>query len=480
MTVGSRAMQRMIGLWQRLGTRYLPFADAASPDLPLARLLRLSLFQVSVGMAAVLLTGTLNRVMILELGVPTSLVAVMVAIPVLAAPFRVLMGHRSDTYVSALGWRRVPFIWLGTLMQFGGLAFMPFALLLLQSQTLGPEWAGPVAAAFAFLLTGIGMHMAQTAGLALATDLAAEKTRPRVVALVYVMLLVGMILASIAFGLLLSDFSAMRLIQVVQGAAVVTVLINVVALWKQEPRRPQATQAGREVQGFKEALAAYRQNPHMARFLIGVGLGSAAFSMQDVLLEPYGGEILGLSVSQTTLLTAVWAGGTLAGFALAARLLHRGMNMHRMAAYGALIGIFAFAAVIFSGPVGSAVLFRLGTLAIGFGGGLFAVGTMLAAMDLADQTDAGFAIGAFSAVQATAIGIGLAVGGITRDVVNMLALDGSLGAALTTASTGYNVVYNLEIILLFMSLAVLGPLAGKRFAGGRDGLRQFGLADLPG
>ena len=112
MTVGGRAMLRMIGFWQRLGTRFLPFADAASPDLPLARLLRLSLFQVSVGMAAVLLTGTLNRVMILELGVPTSLVAVMVAIPVLAAPFRVLMGHRSDTYVSALGWRRVPFAML--------------------------------------------------------------------------------------------------------------------------------------------------------------------------------------------------------------------------------------------------------------------------------------------------------------------------------------------------------------------------------
>lgn len=167
-------------------------------------------------------------------------------------------------------------------------------------------------------------------------------------------------------------------------------------------------------------------------------------------------------------------------FALAGRLLLRGMNMHRLAACGALVGIFAFAAVIFSGPIGSAALFRFGTLAIGFGGGLFAVGTMLAAMDLADQTDAGFAIGAFSAVQATAIGLGLAIGGITRDVVNMLALDGSLGAALTTASTGYNVVYNIEIVLLFMSLVVLGPLAGKRFAGGRDGLRQFGLADLPG
>ena len=56
------------------GTRFLPFADAATAELPLGRLLRLSLFQVSVGMAMVLLNGTLNRVMIVELGVPTWLV----------------------------------------------------------------------------------------------------------------------------------------------------------------------------------------------------------------------------------------------------------------------------------------------------------------------------------------------------------------------------------------------------------------------
>ena len=46
---------------------------------PLPRLLRLSLFQFTVGMAVVLLIGTLNRVMIVELAVPASLVAVFVA-----------------------------------------------------------------------------------------------------------------------------------------------------------------------------------------------------------------------------------------------------------------------------------------------------------------------------------------------------------------------------------------------------------------
>jgi MFS transporter, BCD family, chlorophyll transporter len=89
--------------WTRVGMRYLPFADAATEALPLGRLLRLSLFQVSVGLAVVLLIGTLNRVMIVELGVPAWLVAVMISLPLVAAPFRAVIGFRSDTHKSVLG-----------------------------------------------------------------------------------------------------------------------------------------------------------------------------------------------------------------------------------------------------------------------------------------------------------------------------------------------------------------------------------------
>ena len=149
----------------------LPFADAASEGLPLGQLLRLSLFQISVGMATVLLLGTLNRVMIVELSVPATVVALMIALPVLVAPFRALLGFRSDTHRSALGWKRVPYLWFGSLWQMGGLAIMPFALIVLSGdQTLGPAWAGEVLAALAFLMTGLGLHMTQTAGLALAAD----------------------------------------------------------------------------------------------------------------------------------------------------------------------------------------------------------------------------------------------------------------------------------------------------------------------
>ena len=149
----NRISQRVMRSWVSLGTSFLPFADAATPDLPLSRLLRLSLFQVSVGMSLVLLVGTLNRVMIVELNVPASLVAIMISLPLLFAPFRALIGFRSDTHKSALGWKRVPFIYRGTMFQFGGLALMPFALLVLSGGGNAhqvPTWVGQLAAAGSF------------------------------------------------------------------------------------------------------------------------------------------------------------------------------------------------------------------------------------------------------------------------------------------------------------------------------------------
>ena len=195
--------RQLVRSWVGLGTRFLPFADAATPDLPLPRLLRLALFQVSVGMALVLLVGTLNRVMIVELGVPASVVAFMVALPIVFAPARALIGHRSDTYRSFLGWRRVPYIWMGTMLQFGGLAIMPFALLVLSGggeASQAPVWVGQVAAGISFLLVGAGLHTTQTIGLALATDLAPPESHPKIVGLMYVMLLFGMIVSAVVFG----------------------------------------------------------------------------------------------------------------------------------------------------------------------------------------------------------------------------------------------------------------------------------------
>ncbi|HKK22198.1 MAG TPA: PucC family protein, partial [Pseudohaliea sp.] len=163
------------------------------------------------------------------------------ALPLAFAPFRALIGHRSDTHKCELGWRRVPFMWNGTLAQFGGFTIMPFAILVLAGQgeaATAPVWIGYISAALAFLLVGAGVHITQTAGLALATDLTPQASHAKVVGLMYVMQLLGMIVTALLFGAALADFSPGRLIQVIQGAAVATVALNIISLWKQETRRP--------------------------------------------------------------------------------------------------------------------------------------------------------------------------------------------------------------------------------------------------
>ena len=467
----------------KISKNILPFSDAGSANFSLFQLLRLSLFQISVGMATVMLAGTLNRVMIVELLVPASLVAVMIAIPVLIAPLRTFYGHKSDTYKSFIGWKRIPYMWFGSLFQFGGLAIMPFAIIILSGdQTVGPSWAGEVLVAIAFLFTGIGMHITQTVGLALAADRATKENRPRVVALLYFMFLFGMGISAVVIGILLADFSKLRLIQVVQGSAVLTLILNLVAVWRQEQiiiNQQKNDKSEKFFLSWKKFISDRKTNS----LIWVVFWGTLAFSMQDVLLEPYGGQILGLSVSETTNLTGVWALGALLGLALAANNSKKTVSSVSNAMTALLIGIVGFSAIIFSSPMQFPFLYFLGTLFIGFGTGLFSVSLLIIAMALSSKTNlgSGFILGSWGAAQAIGAGLGIAVGGILRDVVNKIALSGYLGSTFENNSIGYIFVYHLEILFIFITLIVLGMLSqeiNKRKI--KDhAQKSFGLTEIP-
>jgi BCD family chlorophyll transporter-like MFS transporter len=102
-----------------------------------------------------------------------------------------------------------------------------------------------------------------------------------------------------------------------------------------------------------------------------------------------------------------------------------------------------------------------GAAAIGFGTGLFSVGSMIAAMALARGDAAGIALGAWGAVQASAAGLGIALGGLIRDGMGHVALADGLGSTLAVSATGYGSVYLLEIVMLLATLIVLGPIVGR-------------------
>ncbi len=311
-----------------------------------------------------------------------------------------------------------------------------------------------------------------------------EDKRSRVVALMYLMMLLGTLVSALVLEGLLRNFSPLRLIQVIQGTALFTIAVNLVSLWKQEARVPGTTpyQPGERRPRFREAWQTFAAGGSAVRLLVASGLGFFAFNLQDVLLEPYGGEILGLSVSATTQLTAFMALGAVFSFLLAADVLRRHYDPIKLAATGVLFGIIAFAMVMFADGLHSSLMFRLGVLLIGFGEGLFGVGTLSFAMRLKDPSQHGIALGAWGAVFATAEGLSFALSGISKDWLSHLVSRGALGPGLNTPSVPYLSVYLLEILVLFATLVALGPLVVRRSHRTEPTDEQstpFGLADMP-
>lgn len=477
------ASDRIVNVWRNVGTQYLPFADVATDDVPLSRLMRLSLFQLSVGMVQTLFVGTLNRVMILELKVPASLVAIMLAIPLLVAPFRALVGFKSDTHKSILGWKRVPYLWFGTQMQFGGLAIMPFALLVLsEGGGRAPLWVAYAGTGLAFLLVGAGAHTTQTAGLALATDIVDEDKRPRVIALMYLMMLMGTLVSALVLERLLEGFTPFKLIQVIQGTAVFTVVCNAFSLWKQEVRVRGVVeyQKGERRPVFRDAWRTFSEGGQAVRLLLASGLGFFAYNLQDVLLEPYGGEILKFTVAETTALTAIMAFGAVIAFAWSANVMRANTDPIKLASQGVIVGILGFALIAAASMSKSAFLFRVGVMLIGFGEGLFGVGTLSFAMNIRDASQHGIALGAWGAVFATAEGLSFAVSGVTKDWLSHLVARGALGPGLSSPAAPYTVVYLTEIVVLAATLVPLTSLLRRGPAQETvDSSRSFGLADIP-
>jgi BCD family chlorophyll transporter-like MFS transporter len=192
-----------------------------------------------------------------------------------------------------------------------------------------------------------------------------------------------------------------------------------------------------------------------------------AFSMSEVLLEPYGGEVLKWTVASTTQLTALLSLGSLAGLVFGSYVLRGGVNPYRITFLATAIGVPAFVCVIAAAPLQFDAAFLAGNVMIGFGAALFAHATLTATMNQAPRDQAGIALGAWGAVQATAAGLAMAIGSIVRDLVDILQGAEQQVGFFVREATGYLVVYSIEIVLLGITVLALLPLIRRRTRGAK-------------
>ncbi len=418
--------------------------------------LRLGLFQFGMGLALAPLTGTLNRVLIDEMGIAAILVGILIAIHYFVSPIRAMIGYRSDVSRATGRWR-TPYVLLGAMLTFGGLTCAPFTLLLLSGDSVIPIpfWAAFAISVGIFLAYGIGANIVETIYLALVSDITPPQERGKVLAVLWVMLVLGTIVSAIIISWLLEDYTGMKLVQVMQGSAVVFVVLAFVALHSQERLNPDGSvvsytdEATRVRLSLWESVRLLVQQRALRNLFIVFFIATTAFATHDVLLEPYGGQVLNMSVAATTRLTALWGVSMLVSISISGWLLWRGTSPLVVIIAGCGVGALGFLVISIASNATMVNLFRSGVWLIGMGRGLFIVASIALVMSLTDMGHAGLFLGLWGVMQALALGMGTIGGSLLRDIAYRFT---------DSVATGYTVVYSGSLLLLLLSLGLIAVL----------------------
>lgn len=406
-------------------------------------LFRLGLIQFGIGLSLAPISGALNRVLITDLKIPAVAVGFLIALHYFISPVRALIGYRSDRARSQGTWR-TPYVVLGVMLTFAGLTCAPFALILLSGDGVLNFWGAFVICIGIFLAYGAGINIVETIYLALVSDITPKEKRGKAIATLWVMLIMGTVVSAIIVSALLVDYSHQKLIQVMQGSALTFVVLTVIALWGQERLRPDGSiisenEVVRVRLSLWESLKRLRGERKLQNLFGVIFVATMAFATHDVLLEPYGGEVLGMSVSQTMQLTALWGVTTIVGVICAGILLTRKMPPSLLITVGCGVGLMGFITISYSSQGGLVDIFRAGVAFISVGRGLFIVGSIILVMSLTDISHAGLFLGVWGIVQAIAQGVGVIGGSLLRDVVQR---------QLSSVPLGYTAVYTAALLLL--------------------------------
>jgi len=415
----------------------------------LTRLLRLGLRQFAAGMLSILALGILNRVMKVELGIDLGVVSLVIGLHYFAAPIAIPLGNRSDRH-PYFGRHRTPYILAGAALS----ALMTVAApnVALGMGATGASATSVAAGAAVFLLLGVGIYSAGTAYLALLVDLTSEAERGRSISIIWSMMMVG-ILAGVFLGVgLLDAYSAEALRRLFYVMAALLAGLTFLAVVGQEPARPAPP--AREAVSNAQAWALLARSGETRRFFAFLFTGILFLFLQQVVLEPYGGDVLGMSIRQTTLFNAYQMIGVLSGMAVGGVWLSRRLGDRTTAAIGLLLASASFALLAFSSLTVSAWATTPAIVVMGLGMGLFNVGGLAMMMGMSTPIHTGLYMGAWTLSQALANGVASIGGGWLHDAA--LALSGA-------ESFAYGSVFVIESVGLIAAVAMLARVRPSAF-----------------
>ncbi|MFU8770918.1 MAG: BCD family MFS transporter, partial [Anaerolineales bacterium] len=402
--------------------------------------IQLGLIHVAVTMTLVPINSTLNRVMIKELAIAATIVAILASLPYLISPMQVAIGSFADRN-PIFGWRRTPYIIVGLIFCVLGVTLTPIAAFEIPQGTL-PGW---IFAVFAFGCWGLGYNFSTVSYLSLATELSGEKKRGGTIAVMWIMMIISIIITALVLSRLLDPYSPEILVRAFRLVGIAALLIGFLGLIKLEPRHLAEKVAGATRHSWGIMMKAVLSNRQATLFFIYMVLLLSALLGQDILLEPFAGQAFGMPVTITTRITSIWGVSTLITLAIAG-MLERRFQKKIIAAWGGSVALAGFILIAFSGVIHDSTVFYIGVILLGLGTGLSTVSNLSLMLDMTTTNNIGLFIGAWGVASSASRLLGSMFAGVIRDVVT---------AVLQHPVLGYVVVFSLEAGFLLASLILL-------------------------
>ncbi len=401
---------------------------------------QLGLIHVAVAMTLVPINSTLNRVMIKELSISATIVAILASLPYLFAPIQVAIGSYSDRH-PIFGYRRTPYIFVGLILCVLGVLVSPqVAFLMADNFPLGL-----LAGLLAFGAWGMGYNLSAVSYLSLASELSGENGRGKTIATMWFMMIVSIIVTAIGLSRLVDPYTPEAMIRAFGYVSASALLLGLLGLIKLEPRSDAFASSVSESYTVKQMMSAVTANPVARTFFIYLLLLLAAILGQDVLLEPFGAEAFGMTVTQTTRITSIWGTFVLLAI-LVAGFLEGRVSKRIVAQLGNTGALLGFVVIVVSGALLNKHVFYTGVTLLGIGTGLSTVANLSLMFDLTVPGMVGLYIGAWGFSNALSRLTGSILGGVVRDVVTE-ATGGPL--------SGYLVVFSIEALMLLIAAIML-------------------------
>ena len=407
----------------------------------LLKRIQLGLIHTAVAATLVPINSTLNRVMIKELAISATLVAILASLPYLISPIQVAIGSFADRHAIG-GLRRTPYIALGLLLCVGGLMLSPQVALLIARDF----WAGLGLGLVAFGAWGMGYNLSAVSYLSLASEISGEKERSRTVAVMFSMMILGIIFTALALSRMLESYTPAALMSAFAKVGLAALGMGLLGLVRLESRvRRDAGQPAEESYTWGEMLRRLAGNPQARLFFAYLSVLLAAILGQDILLEPFAAEAFEMSVRVTTRITSIWGTCFLAGMlvtgALEGRLPKR--RLVQVGGWGALAG---FTLIALSGALTQSHVFYLGLLLLGAASGVATVSNLSLMLDMTTPASVGLYMGAWGMANALSRLLGSLMSGALRD---------ALTYALQNPVLAYVVVFSGMALLILASLYLL-------------------------